>query len=687
MARLFRILVLAALGTLIAASVRYQAIVADQPPAPELESKAGWLNTDRPLRLSDELKGHVVLLDFWTYCCINCMHVLPDLEYLEKKYADQPFVVIGVHSAKFRNETDREAIRNAIFRYGVHHPVIIDTQFRLWNAYGAKGWPSFAVVGADGKLVPIHTRFGTPLFITSGEGKREALDAAIGTALDDARNLGILATKKVEYKLDAAVPSASGLSFPGKVTGSPMTADAPGYVFIADSSHNRVIVTSWPDTRDGRAASRLVWTIGDTEPGLADGTITAARFQNPQGLFFDPSSRTLYVADTDNHAIRAIDIKALEADPAAAAVRTIAGTGKQVYDRVGGKAGTAQGMASPWDLLVHGRTIYVAMAGTHQLWTIDLDTGVATAFAGSGVEDIIDGPLAGAALAQPSALSMTPDGSRLYFADSETSAIRYVDMKAETVHTLVGRGLFDFGDVSNTYARSRFQHCLGVAVWPQADDAGHRLFVADSYNHKVKLVDIKAQRVRELLGVGRLEHAKSADDLVLDEPGGVSYVQDVPPRGPTLLIADTNNHRILVADPVKKTWSELLIDGLTHDEPAAPDSPAIVRSVRVKPGEPLKFLVTPALAEGTELNAEAPVGVRIFGAEGVTVAQRTLRSGAFPIGVEVPADAAAGGSVLRVELTYGVCTHGDQGVCMPASKAWEVRLETGGESATVELKE
>ena len=122
-----------------------------RPQAPQFPKNFEWLNTDQPLALDGNLKGHVVVLDFWTYCCINCMHILPDLEYLEQKYADQPVMVIGVHSAKFETEREAENIRQAIQRYRIHHPVIVDQDFAVWNSFGASAWPTFAIIDSSGE--------------------------------------------------------------------------------------------------------------------------------------------------------------------------------------------------------------------------------------------------------------------------------------------------------------------------------------------------------------------------------------------------------------------------------------------------------------------------------------------------------------------------------------------------------
>ena len=92
--------------------------------APEFSSGLEWLNSPGPLTLR-QFRGKFVLLDFWTYCCINCMHLVPDLQKLEQKYSKE-LVVIGVHSAKFENEKQSSQILEAIVRYGIHHPVVND---------------------------------------------------------------------------------------------------------------------------------------------------------------------------------------------------------------------------------------------------------------------------------------------------------------------------------------------------------------------------------------------------------------------------------------------------------------------------------------------------------------------------------------------------------------------------------
>lgn len=638
--------------------------------APELEPNLGWLNTDKPLRFREELKGHVVVLDFWTLCCINCIHILPDLEYLEKKYANDPVVVIGVHSAKFTNEAERQSIRHAIFRYHIEHPVVIDKDFAIWRRYGARGWPTFVVIGPDGRLVGA----------TSGEGNRELLDQAIRQALDEGKSKGTLAAKKVEIKLDAAVPSAAGLSYPGKVHAVAPTDGAPGALFIADSSHHRIVIASWPD-ESGRSVVRRV--VGGPGAGFVDGPADQARFNDPQGLAFDPKTRILFVADRKNHTVRAINLRTYD-------VMTIAGDGTQGSDRGGGKAGREQRLNSPWDVLLNpdGKTLHVAMAGTHQLWNIDLPTGIAARLAGSGGEDIDDGPARRATLAQPSGLALSRDGSRLYFADSEVSAIRYFHTQKEEVATLIGEGLFEYGDIDGAYPTARLQHCLGVAMLDTPE--GERVLIADTYNHKLKLLDPGTRTVTTWLGVARA--ARTAEDqLRLDEPAGLCVAR-APGGEQTIFVADTNQHRIVMIDAATKAWREVMVEGLAPPtEPrnwsalAAAAKPAALRAV---PGKPIMLNLSPALPAGAKLNPEAPASVLVTllrdGAEPRTILQRTLRADALPIAVTLEADTAPPGSRLLVELSYATCTT-DLSTCMPGEANWIVTSEPGQET-TLELR-
>ncbi|MHB9130108.1 MAG: thioredoxin-like domain-containing protein [Armatimonadota bacterium] len=481
------------------------------PRAPEFPQGLTWFNIAHPLRVSDELRGRVVILDFWTYCCINCLHVLPDLEYLEHKYAREPVAIIGVHSNKYANEASPENIRQAILRYNITHPVVVDADHRIWDAYTVHAWPTLAVIDTTGHVIGM----------LPGEGHRDELDALITTLLQIGRDEGTLAAGPLQYQPLQEPHPASGLLYPGKIIGDMST----GRLFITDSDHDRVLITDW------HGAVQQI--IGSGRQGNADGLFTDAQFHHPQGLaLFD---NTLYIADTDNHTVR-------RADLATSQVVTIAGTGEIGYDRRGGRRGTEQPLNSPWDLVVMEGLLYIAMAGLHQVWTYDPQSEATKHLIGTGRENIMDNPAERAALAQPSGLSTA--NAILYFADSETSAVRQYDPRTSRVDTLVGQGLFTFGDIDGPGDIALLQHPLGVAA------QGDVVFVADTYNHKIRKIDLHSDLVSTVAGTGR--PGRDADGtLELYEPGGLWV------SGDDLFIADTNNHRIIHYHLDTGTWSEV----------------------------------------------------------------------------------------------------------------------------------
>lgn len=418
--------------------------------APELPQNQPWLNTDKPLSLQ-KLKGRVVILDFWTYCCINCLHVLPQLKYLEQKYQDS-LTIIGVHSAKFDNEKEIENIRQAILRYDIEHPVVVDSGFSIWEQYAVRAWPTLMVIDPQGYVI------GS----ISGEGNRDVLDQLIEQVVREHSEKGTINFQELSLTLEKQrQPLTTPLAFPGKVLA---TQDN---LFIADSGHHRIIVSSL----DGE----ILHLIG-TGKGLTDGSFAEAQFFAPQGMAFDQENQLLYVADTENHALRQIDLKRQ-------VVRAIAGTGEQSHNiRPHRGSGLKTALNSPWGLEKVANRLFIAMAGSHQIWEMDLETGIVKTYAGTGSEACIDGSLTESVFAQPSGI--TTNGQELYVADSEVSSIRSVGIIDPQVRTICGsRELFGFGDVDGIGTEVRLQHCLGVEY------AQNYLWVADTYNHKIKQID------------------------------------------------------------------------------------------------------------------------------------------------------------------------------------------------------
>lgn len=488
-------------------SLEYEAV-----RAPELRGSA-WINTERPLTLSD-LRGKLALLDFWTYCCINCLHALDDLKYLEDKYAGQPFVVVGVHSPKFTTEDDAESVRQAVARYGITHPVLLDSGRKTWDAYAVRGWPTFVLVDPRGYV----------LGRVSGEGHREELDAAIGEALAQLGASALLDDRPLPVRLETgagALDPTSPLLYPGKV----LADEASDALFVADTGHHRIIQARL-DGSDARE-------IGDGAPGTEDGDAGTARFRSPQGMALDGEHGWLYIADTGNHLIRRLD-------RATGDVHTVAGTGAQGFVRQGRRPARETPLNSPWDLCLLRGKLYVAMAGLHQLWMYDPSDETIGAVAGSGAEGRADGAPAMAAFAQPSGI--TTDGESLYVADSEISCVRAVALDAAglptRIRTVAGGDLFQFGDRDGKGDIARFQHPLGV-VWAPLASEGGALYVADTYNHKLRRVDVATRDVSGFAGTGmRGAEDGPAATARFHEPSGITYADGA------LYVADTNNHAI-----------------------------------------------------------------------------------------------------------------------------------------------
>lgn len=439
------------------------------------------------------------------------MHILPQLRELEHRFGDA-LLVIGVHAGKFPAERITANIRQAVMRLEIDHPVVNDRQFHIWRAHAVRAWPTIVLIDPFGRQVGARP----------GEVSADFLTPILGNVLRRAEEAGPLERRPLPLRPERRMEPDRALAFPAGVL-----AAEDGHLFIADTNHHRVI---WARVEeDGRRAEVLA-VIGSGEAGLRDGSFHHAAFRRPHGLAL--TGDQLFVADTDNHAVRRVDLSART-------VHTIAGTGKQAGFRAGGGPARRTTLNSPWGLTVHTGALYIAMAGAHQIWRLELAAEEVHPFAGSGAEGIVDGPAATAALAQPSAII---GGSQtLYFVDAESSAVRWLDPESGRVGTLAGTGLFDFGDQDGIGEEARLQHPQGIA-W----HAG-RLYVTDTYNNTVRLVDP---------GTRRVETLRSTQEEGLYEPGGISSA------GGRLYIADTNHHRICTVDLVSGRLETLEIVGL-----------------------------------------------------------------------------------------------------------------------------
>ena len=510
---------------------------------PDFPKGMEWLNTSKPLTKQD-LQGKFVVLDFWTYCCINCIHILPELKKLEKAYPNE-LVVIGVHSAKFEAEKETKNIEEAILRYEIEHPVINDADHRIWDMFGVRSWPTVLMIDPEGNAI----------WGTGGEVEFATLDAVLKAGIPYYAQQGTLNRTPMKFDLLADQQDPTPLRFPGKV----LADEAGQRLFIADSNHNRIVVASL----DGQ----LLDTIGSEAIGRDDGSYDKASFDHLQGMALDGD--TLYVADTENQLLRKVDLKSKQ-------VTTIAGTGVQ-------RRGAWPGMEnveltgelptrfvsqpletainSPWALWVHEDALYIAMAGPHQIWKMPLDESEIGPYAGNGREDIVDGPLLPpvpfqqgfSSFAQPSGLAS--DGEWLFVADSEGSSIRAVPFDPRRqVRTIVGTAnlphgrLFEFGDVDGARDKVRLQHCLCVAYHDG------KIYVADTYNNKVKVVDAKTGATKTVAGTG--EPGSADAPAQFDEPAGIAYANGM------IYVADTNNHLIRTIDLATGSVGRLEIQGL-----------------------------------------------------------------------------------------------------------------------------
>jgi DNA-binding beta-propeller fold protein YncE len=494
--------------------------------APELRGATAWLNTRGPLSLR-ELRGKVVLLDFWTSGCINCLHLVPHLAYLERKWRDE-LVVIGVHSPKFEHEKSVDQLRRTLDRLGIDHPVAQDATFRIWQEYTVRAWPTLVLIDPAGYVVAS----------VSGEGHMPELDrviAAVIAVFDERGELNREPIAAIGPETPAAFrvdEDGAALRYPGAVLADP----AKGRLFVADTGHHRVLVCGLDGAvRDVIGAPGV---DGDAIGGYANGSFEDTELDSPQGLAL--AGDTLYIADRGTHTIRAVDLIDRR-------VKTIAGTGDQ--GSWGGEGGAARetSLVSPWGVVVWRGLLFVAMAGVHQIWMIDTARGLAWPYAGTGAEARIDGAIAAAAFTQPSGLAIA--GDTIYVADAEGNIIRRVDLPpTNSVTTLAGGNLFDFGDKDGKGDAVRLQHPQGIAT------DGALVYIADTYNHRIKVLDPAKRKVTALAGTGQPGLADGRlDRAQFDEPGGLSLA------GRTLYVTDANNHAIRVMDLDRGTVTTLTL--------------------------------------------------------------------------------------------------------------------------------
>ena len=464
--------------------------------APQYPEDGRWLNTDRPLS-HQQLRGRFQLLDFWTFCCANCLHVIEELRPLEEKYADI-LTVVGVHSPKFQHERDFAAVAAAVQRYDVRHPVLSDPELTLWRQYAVRAWPTLVLIDPEGYVVAQ----------AAGEGQTSALDMLIEHLAAEHEARGTLRRGDLPHTPPAPAPSI--LRFPAKAILLPAERNGrdEDSLLVADAGHHQLVEVAL----DGQTVLRR---IGSGERGRRNGASDQAAFAEPGGLTLLPPGLVDYdvlVADTANHVLRGVRLSdgavltTIDLAAAAAHLETV--------------TGPVPAVLSPWDVAwwpARGMVV-VAAAGVHPLRSVRPADGEVSILAGTTVEGLRDGPGRDAWLAQPSGLAV--DGNDVWFVDSETSALRKIDVDGEVV-TLVGEGLFDFGHVDGPAHDARLQHPLGVTLLADATIA-----VSDTYNGAIRRYDPWTSQVSTLAG-----------DLA--EPSGAVLV------GEDLLVVESAAHRLV----------------------------------------------------------------------------------------------------------------------------------------------
>ena len=487
--------------------------------APELIGDT-WFGTTNPRLGIADFSGRFLLLDFWTLCCVNCHHVLAELRPVEEKFKDV-LTVVGVHSPKFEYEKLPESVAAAIDRHEIHHPVLNDPNMTTWQSYGVRAWPTLVLVDPRGEIIATY----------SGEGHAHAIEALIEKLVPEYEAAGDLVRGSGLYK--APAPSSLALKQPGKIVSVPAayrTLLNGAELLVSNSgAHNLV----------GLRVSNLldpVITIGKGVRGSGDGDYASASFAEPYGAIFLDSEQAaqvgahLLVADTANHLIRAINLETKT-------VSTIAGTSAQWMqaDETTGPA-LEINISTPWDIEILDGQLLIAMAGEHRIWKYDLKNKSLGIFAGTTNEGLVDGNLAQAWFAQPSALAasnITP--GKIWIIDAETSALRAAE--GGKITSQIGKGLFDFGHVDGPADQALLQHPLGLIELPDGN-----LLIADTYNRAIRKYSPSTNSVSTI-----------ARDL--SEPSDLELVETAD--GPKLAIVEAAANRITLL-PIE---AEALVKG------------------------------------------------------------------------------------------------------------------------------
>jgi len=553
------------------------------------------------------------------------MHNVAQLRRLREQFSGE-LVIIGVHSAKFPAEGATTNIREAAMRRGVDHPVVNDVDFKIWQSYAVKAWPTLVLINPAGKIVDTQ----------SGEILADDYARKIAALIAEAEAEGTLDRRPLDLQPERMTEPRRPLKYPAKLLAVRQQRSSEHHLYIADTGHHRLLEVKLTGKDQ---SGRIVRIFGTGQPGLKDGPANEAMFHDPHGMAL--SGLTLYVADTANHAVRAIDLQANT-------VRTVAGTGHKGHGRFEVGQPTQTALRSPWALWAEKNILLIAMAGSHQIWALVGEERLGI-FAGNGREALVDGPLVEASFNQPSDLDA--GFGHMFIADSEASAIRAISMGEDPqVMTVIGQGLFEFGDVDGQGGMVRLQHPTGLGYYDGL------VYIADSYNHKIKTLDPTTGEVKTLVGTGQAGHNDGPfEKAELFEPEGLAALEG------RLYIADTNNHLIRVANLGDRTVHTLMLHGLEQlgltFVPEELQEVMRLDPVRVGPGE-VEVRLNIKLPPGYKLTADAAQLLKTsLNGQGMTHAFEATEMPKFPVNLESDGD-------LDLNLTLYYCQTSDRRLCM-----------------------
>ena len=478
--------------------------------APEWPAGLDWLNTARPLTLN-ELRGKIVLLEFWTSNCVNCRENSAALARVRATFPHET-MVIGVHSGAGMT---RESLRQAVMRADMLYPIVDDPQHTLARLYNVTTFP----------IVTLLDPLGGYVLQEVGPIDPDKYCDIVKTMVADYDRAGVLERKPlVERAAPAVTPEE--IREPQRVLKFPSRLLVLGHrLYLADTGHHRIVEIQLD--ADGRAGE-VLRVFGSGRAARQDGAPAEAAFAGPHGLASD--GQRLFVADTDNHSVRSVALAS-----------------GQVTTLVSPQPGSLS-PRSPWALALHGDLLFIAMAGFHQVWVL-IEPGQSNQvgpFVGNGRAGFANGTAVEASFNQPRDLVLA--GPALIVADTFNHALRRITWEGPPRADSLTSGLP--GDSDGPLALAKLSQPGGLAIGPDG-----RVAVSDSANHKLKL--ISQGQLSTFAGTGepgltdgRLAAAR------FHQPDGLAW------GGSLLYVADAHNHAVRVLDPASGTVSTLRLRAL-----------------------------------------------------------------------------------------------------------------------------